>query len=130
MAIPAPLLTMREVAEHFHGSERWLRDWLRDHPPKPGETPYYIQSGRDRLFRPADVARIESHMRDLAAEKIALPAPISRRSPALKSTASQPRCSTGSALEEALRLACERPAREVKAVQKPATGARRAPKGR
>ena len=62
-------LTIAEAAERLRKPSRWLRDWLRANPPPDGEPPYYLQAGRNRLFSPGDLVRIEGRLRERENEK-------------------------------------------------------------
>ena len=56
-------LTLKQVADHFHKKPRWLQEWLRAHPgDKDGL--FYTPVGRDKIFHPNDVARIECAFRE------------------------------------------------------------------
>jgi hypothetical protein len=60
------LKTIDEAAKDLRKpAGRWLRDWLHDHPPPAGEPAYYLQAGRDRLFSPQNIARIEARLWEL-----------------------------------------------------------------
>ena len=60
----ARLQTLAEAAAELRKSGRWLRDWLCTHRPPTGQPAYYLQAGRDRLFSPSDLARIEARIRE------------------------------------------------------------------
>jgi hypothetical protein len=49
--MPGNLLTLPEVAAHFHKGRRWMREFLKDHP-------YYRLAGRTMLFGETDIAKL------------------------------------------------------------------------
>ena len=57
-------LTLPEAAAELRKSARWLREWLQSHPRDKSGAPYYTPAGRDRLFHPSDIARIELALRE------------------------------------------------------------------
>lgn len=40
------LLTIHEAAARLRKGERWLRDWLRDHPRDSANKPFCVRAGR------------------------------------------------------------------------------------
>ena len=59
------LLTLIEAAEQLRRTPRRLRDFLRAYPVGLDGRPLYLQDGRDKLFSPADLARIQDVIRYL-----------------------------------------------------------------
>ena len=57
-------LTLTEAAAELRKTPRWLRDWVRAHPRDKSGLPYYTPAGRDKLFHPNDIARIEQALRE------------------------------------------------------------------
>jgi hypothetical protein len=56
--------TPDEVATGFRKSPRWLGDWLRANPRDAQGELFFTPVGRDKIFYPADVARIERALRE------------------------------------------------------------------
>lgn len=57
-------LTVNEAAALLRKTTRWLREWLCKHPrDKAGEL-YYTPVGRDKIFHPVDIQRIELALRE------------------------------------------------------------------
>jgi hypothetical protein len=56
-------LTLKEVAAELRKTPRWLLEWLRAHPRDAQGEPYYTPVGRDKIFHPNDITRIESALR-------------------------------------------------------------------
>jgi hypothetical protein len=100
------LVTLAGAARRFRKAARWLRDWLRDHPPPDGQPAYYLQAGNERLFSAADLARIEARMRQIAATKAAsCRSRSSNRAPAKRRITPDAANTSESMLTAALRLA-------------------------
>ena len=59
------LLTLTEAARQLRRTPRRLRDFLRGHPLGLDGRPLFLQDGRDKLFSPADLARIQDVIRYL-----------------------------------------------------------------
>jgi hypothetical protein len=57
-------LTLVQAAAELGGKPRWLNQWLRKHPADKAGEPYYTPVGRDKVFHPADIARIERALRE------------------------------------------------------------------
>ena len=57
-------MTVDEAAADLRKTPRWLREWLRAHPADKSGEPYYTPAGRDKLFHPSDIARIELALRE------------------------------------------------------------------
>jgi hypothetical protein len=55
---------MDEAAEELRKTTRWLLEWLRKHPADKAGEPYYTPVGRDKIFHHADIARIETALRE------------------------------------------------------------------
>jgi hypothetical protein len=69
-------LTIVEAARELRKGKRWLRDWLKAHPHDDAGTPFFAQAGRDKLFTPTDIDRIDQALR-----KKAPPMPLKLREP-------------------------------------------------
>jgi hypothetical protein len=59
-----PALTLAQAADLLHKSPRWLREWVRAHPADKAGEPFYTPVGRDKLFHPSDLNRIEQALRE------------------------------------------------------------------
>jgi hypothetical protein len=59
-------LTLVQAAAELGGKPRWLKGWLRKHPADKAGEPYYTPVGRDKVFHPADIARIEQAIDEAA----------------------------------------------------------------
>lgn len=57
-------LSLQEAAAELRKSPRWLLEWLRARPRDKSGEAYYTPVGRDKLFHPADIARIEQALRE------------------------------------------------------------------
>lgn len=57
-------LSLDQAAAELGKTPRWLREWLRAHPADKFGEPYYMPAGRDKLFHPSDVDRIDSALRE------------------------------------------------------------------
>src|SRR5665213_3464975 len=64
--------SLDEQPTHYRGSRRalaqdtaLLRGWLRSNPADERGYGFYMQAGRDRLFFPTDLDRIEARIREL-----------------------------------------------------------------
>jgi len=55
-----------EAARELRKSERWLRDWLKQHPRDDKDEPFYRLAGRTKLFTDRDIDCLRQ--RDLLAE--------------------------------------------------------------
>ncbi len=92
-------LSIEEAAAELHKTPRWLREWVRAHPRDKSGEPYYTPVGRDKLFHPSDIARIEVALR----EEVKCPLVSGRRVPAKRRILK----SGGPTLESGLRQAAE-----------------------
>lgn len=68
-------LTLPEAAAELRKTPRWLREWVRAHPRDKSGAAYYTPAGRDKLFHPNDIARIELALR----EEVSCPSGSGRR---------------------------------------------------
>jgi hypothetical protein len=59
----SPRLTIDEAAAELRKTRRWLLEWLRAHPRDAHGELYYTPVGRDKIFHPNDITRIESALR-------------------------------------------------------------------
>lgn len=57
-------LTLQEAAAELRKTSRWLAGWLRQHPADKAGEPYFTPAGRDKLFHPNDISRIELALRE------------------------------------------------------------------
>lgn len=78
----ATRLTLNEAAAELRKTPRWLREWVRSHPRDKSGEPYYTPTGRDKLFHPADIARIEQTLR----EEVSCRSASDRRAPKKRRT--------------------------------------------
>lgn len=92
-------LTLHEAAAELRKRPRWLREWLRTHPRDKSGEAYFTPAGRDKLFHPADLVRIEVALR----EEVKCPSVSGRRVPVKRRTMK----SAEPTLDAELRLAAE-----------------------
>ena len=62
-----------EAARELRKGQRWLREWLKDHPCDASGEPFYRLAGRTKLFTIRDIERIR--------ENLPCPSPSFRRKP-------------------------------------------------
>lgn len=92
-------LTLDEAAESLRKTPRWLLEWLRKHPADKTGEPYFTPVGRDKIFHPVDIQRIELALR----EKVKCRSSSDRRAPVKRRTMK----SAGLISESEWRLAAE-----------------------
>jgi hypothetical protein len=57
-------LTIDETAAALRTTRRWLLEWLRKHPADKQGLAYFTPVGRDKIFHPVDIQRIELALRE------------------------------------------------------------------
>src|SRR5262249_3449789 len=101
------ILTLIEASERLRCKPRRLREFLRAHPIGLDGRPLYLQYGREKLFREADIARIFDLIRHLTEQDLSCRSNSGRRVPARRRITRSAAPISGSPLSEALRLASE-----------------------
>lgn len=89
---------LAEAAEELRKGERWLRDWLKQHPRDVHGEAFYCLAGRTKLFTNADIDRIR--------ESLPCPSRSSRRKLGVRRTTTSAAPTSESLLTEA-RNSCQ-----------------------
>jgi hypothetical protein len=97
-------LSLDEAAAELRKTPRWLREWVRAHPRDKSGEAYYTPVGRDKLFHPSDIVRIELALR----EEVACRSVSDRRVPAKRRTTKSEDPTLASQLKRAAELTGDR----------------------
>jgi hypothetical protein len=55
--------SLEEVAAELRKTTRWFKEWLARNPVDEAGIPFYLKTGRTKIFEVSDIARIKRHMR-------------------------------------------------------------------